>query len=162
MNRDDSSDDDHKPDPSYGLRLEEGDVKWSPKSKKIKNFTVDETKYMSQGDDSGNNNSKNETPHRQTTVPGGCPRKAKYPITDTEDSTNKGFPAYRNAPKSSNSTNHKHSIASEHGSGTKKYANNNSKVGHSRTDPQSQYTKTKGDQTVYATTNVHYHEGHED
>ena len=160
--RDDSSDDDHKPDPSHGIRLEEGDVKLSPRSKKFKNFTVDETEYMSQGDDSDNNISKNETPHRQTTVPGGCPRKEKYPITDTEDSTNKGFPAYTNAPTSSDSTNHKHSIASEHRSGTKNYTNNNSRVCHSRGDPQGQYTKTKGDQTIHTTTNVHYHQEHED
>jgi hypothetical protein len=134
----------------------------SPESKKFKNFTVDETEYMSQGDDSDNNNSRNETPHRQTTVHGGCPRKEKYPITDTEDSTNKGFPAYRNAPTSSNSTNHKHSIASEHRSGTKNYTNNNSRVCHSRGDPQGQYTKTKGDQTIHTTTNIHYHQEHED
>ena len=42
---------------------------------------------MSQGDDSDNNNSRNETPHRQTTVHRGYLRKEKYPITDTEDST---------------------------------------------------------------------------
>jgi hypothetical protein len=160
--RDDSSDNDHKPEPSHRIRLEERNVKLSPESETFGNFTVDETEYMSQGDDSDNNNSRNETPHRQTTVHRGYLRKEKYPITDTEDSTNRGCPAYRNAPTSNNSTDHKHSITSEHGSGAKKYANNNSKVGHSRTDPQSQYTKTKGDQTVYATTNVHYHEGHED
>jgi hypothetical protein len=160
--RDNSSDDDHKPDPSYGLRLEEGNGKLSQRLPNFKNFTVDETDYMSQGDDSNNNNSKNKTPHRQTTVPLGRSRKKKYPTTDTEDSTNKGFPAYRNTPTSNDSTTHEQSIASEHRSGTESYTNNNDRVYHSRGDPQGHHTKTKGDQPINTTTNVHYHQEHED
>ena len=64
--RDDSGDDDHKPEPSHRIRLEERNVKLSPEPETFGNFTVDETEYMSQGDDSDNNNSRNETPHRQT------------------------------------------------------------------------------------------------
>jgi hypothetical protein len=92
----------------------------------------------------------------------GALKRKKYPTTDTEDSTNKGFPAYTNAPTSSDSTNHKHSIASEHRSGTKNYTNNNSRIYHSRGDPQGHCMKTRGDQSIHTTTNVHYHQEHED
>jgi hypothetical protein len=159
--RDDNRDVNHKPPPRR-TGLEEMNVKLSPEPETLGNFIVNETEYMSQGDDSDNNNSRSETPHRQTTLHRGYLRKAKYLITDTENYANRGRPTYGNAPTGINSTDHKHSIASEYSSGARKYVNNNIDVDHSRPDPQSQYTKTKGDQTLYTTTNVHNHEGHKD
>jgi hypothetical protein len=156
--RDNSSDDDHKPDPSCGLRVVGRDHRSSQRSSNFQNFTVDETNDMSQGDDSDNNNSNNETPYIQTTMSSEHSQSKKYPTTVTEDATNEGFPAYRNTPTDDDSTTPKQSTASKHTSGTEGYTNNNRMVYHSRWDPQGHQTKKKGDQPLNTTTDIHHHQ----
>ena len=160
--RDNSSDNDHKPDPSCGLRVVGSNHRSSQRSPNFQNFTVDETDYMSQGDDSDNNNSNNKTPHIQTTMPSERSQSKKYPTTVAEDATNKGFPAYRDTPTNDDSATPEQSTASKHRSGTEGYTNNNRMVYHNRGDPQGHQKKTKGDQPINTTTDVHHHQERKD
>ena len=154
----DSSDDDYKPDPLYDLSVMKRDSRSSPRSSNLPKFTVDEANNMSQEYDSYNNNSTNETPYIQTSVPSEGSQTKKYPTATAVNIPTRWFPTYRDAPTDNDSATPKQSTMSEHRSVTEGHTNNNHTVYHNRCDHPGHQAKMYGGQPINLTTDIQSHQ----